>query len=339
MRVRHNTQLLEQAVAHVVRQAEIPSVRAEAEAFQSRERATGWKRIATGGAIGVAAVGLGWGLALAYPDWREDIGWRTPDSATGSKSGTAEAIVAPTPTESPPETGANSVPTVPQPTSTPDAGKLPDGPIGVPTTDYTQFRTQQVHLFGQTWEVQAGHHFETNEPGASWDSGWCYSTHQVGGVQVQIDLAYRDGEGAFPRGPGATRETLAEAGITSQQALTLATNCPWLDGRTFTASEFEMGKQPGLASEAAVDAPPPGMVAFVQFGSFPELSSANAELVALRARWRAFLGTSEISTQTVPFGQNEVRYNLRASFASLSEANGACAAIEGAGGECFAARY
>src|SRR5271165_4307642 len=68
MEVRHNTTLLEQALALVVQRASIPSKQAEAEAAERRARAVARRRIATGAAIAIAAVGLGLGVKLGL--WR-----------------------------------------------------------------------------------------------------------------------------------------------------------------------------------------------------------------------------------------------------------------------------
>ena len=68
MEVRHNTALLEQALALVVQRASIPSQQAEAEAAERIARAVARRRIATGVAIAVAAVGLGLGIQFGL--WR-----------------------------------------------------------------------------------------------------------------------------------------------------------------------------------------------------------------------------------------------------------------------------
>lgn len=65
MEVRHNTSLLEKAVEHSVHNASIPSRKAEAAAQQVEARAHGFRRLATGGAIAIAAVGIGFGVWLA----------------------------------------------------------------------------------------------------------------------------------------------------------------------------------------------------------------------------------------------------------------------------------
>ena len=66
MEVRHNTTLLEQAVEHVVRRAAIPVIKAEADALHRKSRATSTRRLATGGAIAIAAVGIGLGAYLGF---------------------------------------------------------------------------------------------------------------------------------------------------------------------------------------------------------------------------------------------------------------------------------
>ncbi|TGQ96512.1 hypothetical protein EN847_33450, partial [Mesorhizobium sp. M1C.F.Ca.ET.204.01.1.1] len=66
MLVRHNTALLEKAVDLVVKQAAIPTLEAEAAAYDRMARANAFRRIMTGLAVAVAAVGIGYGAALFF---------------------------------------------------------------------------------------------------------------------------------------------------------------------------------------------------------------------------------------------------------------------------------
>ncbi len=103
MEVRHNTTLLEQAVEHVVRRAAIPAIHAEAEALHKRARATSFRRLATGGAVALAAVGIGLGMHLglwepqSVPADQQDssLGNERSDASVSpeadTKSGSAEA--------------------------------------------------------------------------------------------------------------------------------------------------------------------------------------------------------------------------------------------------------
>ncbi|ESX80678.1 hypothetical protein X759_12165 [Mesorhizobium sp. LSHC420B00] len=68
MLVRHNTTLLEQAVDLAVKRSAIPTLQAQAAAQEKTARATAIRRMATGGAIAVAAVGIGLGIKLGLWD-------------------------------------------------------------------------------------------------------------------------------------------------------------------------------------------------------------------------------------------------------------------------------
>lgn len=56
MLVRHNTALLEKAVDLVVKQAAIPTLEAEAAAYDRMARANAFRRMMTGAAVAIAAV-------------------------------------------------------------------------------------------------------------------------------------------------------------------------------------------------------------------------------------------------------------------------------------------
>lgn len=215
MQVRHNTSLLEQAVALAVRQKEIPTLQAQAAAFKARERATGFKRLATGGAIALAAIGLGWGLSLAYPRFFEDrdipASPRPPSTVTETPSRVepASEIV---------EKSSRQLPSAESSPATPTVSK--EGPIGEVTTDFTKFQFQDFGEFGETWNIAAGHHFASNSD-AQWDRAWCYTNHLVDGVSLQVDLVTRATPDAPPHALLATRETLAKANLSDDKAILL----------------------------------------------------------------------------------------------------------------------
>ena len=53
------------------------------------------------------------------------------------------------------------------------------------------------------------------------------------GLDLRISLGLRSNSTAFPSAPDATGEALAKVGLTPFEALTLASLCPWLDGKSF----------------------------------------------------------------------------------------------------------
>ena len=65
MKVRHNTTLLEKAVDETIRRASLPSLKAQADAAATIQKASSLRRLATGIAIGIAAVGSGLGIYWA----------------------------------------------------------------------------------------------------------------------------------------------------------------------------------------------------------------------------------------------------------------------------------
>ena len=71
MDVRHNTALLERAIELIVQRASIPFRKAEAEAAERLAQATARRRLATGAAIALAAIGIGLGVYLGL--WRPRI--------------------------------------------------------------------------------------------------------------------------------------------------------------------------------------------------------------------------------------------------------------------------
>ncbi|QKC83476.1 hypothetical protein EB232_19330 [Mesorhizobium sp. NZP2077] len=225
MLVRHNTALLEQAVGLIVKRSAIPTLQAEAAAQEKISRAAALRRIATGGAIAVAAVGIGLGLKLGLWDTRPTIPEpniprvEVPAQPAETK---ADKPSIPLPTPRP-----TQVPTPPMPTKDPD----------VVTVDFTKFATKTIDFQGEKWELVSGHHFK-DEKDSSWDTAWCYSHRMVNGVDVNVQLANRVGPETQPVSPISARETLAQVGLTDATAIQLATNCAWLDGRTFAASDF-----------------------------------------------------------------------------------------------------
>jgi hypothetical protein len=233
MEIRHNTTLLEQAIAHIVRQASIPSIEAEARAQETMARAQALRRIATGAALGVAAVGIGLGIWLAYPNVQ-----RVADVMPSAEKSTPPDAPAPAPGITSPNPAIEPAPESPAPAdvANPPTTNAPANP-DIVTTDYSIFNNRTVPLAGQNWDITAGHFFE-NETDQQWKQAWCYSEVLRDGVVIKIDLALREGHSTQPMAPTASPQTLEKAGLTTLEALTLATRCPWLDKKEYTVRDF-----------------------------------------------------------------------------------------------------
>ena len=190
-----------------MQRAAIPSKQAEAEAAERRARAVARRRLATGGAIALAAVGIGLGIWLGL--------WRMPNEPR---------VVSLPPAQSP-------SPVVPSPIQ-PKTEQLPD------LVDYDKFATRNAFVRGRQWEVEAGHHYATDTDKV-WSNAWCYTNQSADGVLVRIDLAERGSPSGKPRGPLASPESLKQVGLDDSSALDLATKCPWLDGKEYQASDFD----------------------------------------------------------------------------------------------------
>jgi hypothetical protein len=221
VQVRHNTTLLEQAIALVVQRASIPTQQAEAEALAKRSRAIAHGRVATGAAIALAAVGLGLGVMLGFwkPIHPANIP-PAPPSPQEKPSGDKNApFPAPLPLNIPPNK-PDDHPTVPRQQDSHDV-----------IVNFTKFANQKVDFLGKSWDIQAGHQYAA-ESDKIWTSAWCYTRPTVDGVALWIDLASRPSPSAQPLALIATRESLAKAGLDDSAALALATKCPWLDEKS-----------------------------------------------------------------------------------------------------------
>ncbi len=221
------------------------------------------------------------------------------------------------------------------------SSQIPDGPVGKPTGDFVKFSFQDVREFEKTWTLEAGHHF-VKDTDAQWDQAWCYTKYLVDGVSVQIDLARRLAPNAVPGALLATRETLKSAGLSDDDAILLATFCPWDDERKYATSDFELGRN--LLADVSPQEPgasqaPPVEGAYVQFGSYVSQQAADGQLARYGATWSKYLRGARIAVQTVDFGQSQVRYNIRASYPTVEIAKSVCADVDAAGGVCFAGAY
>jgi hypothetical protein len=237
MQIRHNTSLLEQAVEHVVQRASIPVLQAQADALERTNRAVAIRRIATGAAVAIVAVGLGFGIKLALD--RDGVLASAATKPTGHEQ-TKEASNQVTKedfqqTQPKPEATPKGQPSVPP--SEPKVGApSPSLPPDRKTIDYTKFSNRPFELGGRTWVITAGHHFES-EDDKSWELAWCYTQADIDGVSLKVDLARRSGPNERPSAPIATPKTLETAGLTIPEALVLASKCSWLD-REFSVSEL-----------------------------------------------------------------------------------------------------
>jgi hypothetical protein len=202
--VRHNTSLLEQAVALVVQRASIPIRRAEADAAERFAQAAARRRLATGAAIALAAIGIGLGIYLGF--WKPRV--------------------------EPPVASHEQI--TPMVASHEQSAPLnPHGPV----INYEKFATEETVYLGRRWTIETGHHYETDADKA-WTRAWCYTQQVVDGVNVKVDLVERDSPTSQPRAPIASQESLAKVGLNDASALDLATKCPWIDGRVYAQNEF-----------------------------------------------------------------------------------------------------
>jgi hypothetical protein len=239
MQVRHNTSLLEQAVEHVVQRASIPVMQAQADALERTNRAVAIRRIATGAAVAIVAVGFGFGIKLALE--RDGILLSADPSPIGlnqvteaSNQVTKADLQLPQPKNGTTEKG--------QPPTAPSAPKdglpSPTLPLDQKTVNYTKFSSQSFRLGGRTWLITAGHHFES-EDDKSWEVAWCYTQADIEGVSLKVDLARRSSPDQRPLAPTATPKTLETAGLTAAEALVLASKCSWLD-KEYSVGELEL---------------------------------------------------------------------------------------------------
>ncbi|RWE43125.1 MAG: hypothetical protein EOS79_15635 [Mesorhizobium sp.] len=239
MLVRHNTALLEKAVDLVVKQAAIPTLEAEAAAYDRMARANAFRRIMTGAAVAVAAVGIGYGAALFFG--REIRLPVAPDKPIEKRTDSLD----PSDTTPQPKSDRTNLPKEAKPADPPPAPQ-PNEP-GKETVDFNKFLTKEVDFGGAHWTLTSGHYF-TEENNPTWDRAWCYTRRLVNGVDVNADLVNRVTPTATPQAPIAPPATLASVGLNDDSARELASKCAWLDGKTFNSADFEL---PSGRAEAA----------------------------------------------------------------------------------------
>ncbi len=201
----------------------------------------GRRRLATGSAIAIAAIGIGLAAFLVNRPGQTD---RALDNAASTASSATSASTKEKAQEVPQSRKPTAIPksdALPSPSEPrlPPREAKPPAPPEIVTVNYSKFASREVRLFGVDWLVEAGHFF-ASEGDEQWQHAWCYTSRNVDGVEIKIELANRERAGSEPRGPLAPLATLQAAGISRDNALTLAMRCPWLDERSFTETEFSL---------------------------------------------------------------------------------------------------
>ncbi|ESZ56639.1 hypothetical protein X729_24205 [Mesorhizobium sp. L103C131B0] len=127
----------------------------------------------------------------------------------------------------------------------------PQDPANPDTIDFVKFANRQVTYAGSTWQLESGHHFDS-EKAPTWDTAWCYTRKLANtGVEVQVSLVNRTSPKSAPQAPVSSSETLASVGLDDNSALELASRCLWLDDAKFAPSDFDMGHERKEAAVAA----------------------------------------------------------------------------------------
>jgi hypothetical protein len=208
MDVRHNTALLERAIELIVQRASIPFRKAEAEAAERLAQATARRRLATGAAVALAAIGIGLGVFFGL--WKPRI---EPERIVVS------AAVPPLPERTLPQSAPQPKNEKP-PSTVPNTPSAPINPHG-PVFNYVKFGSQETDYMGHRWEIMAGHHY-ASDTDSVWADAWCYTEQDVDGVHIRIQLVVRDSPTAQPRAPIASTESLSKVGLNDSSALELA---------------------------------------------------------------------------------------------------------------------
>ena len=217
MEVRHNTTALERALEVIAMRAEAPLLVARAAASDKIRKGVAIRRLATGAAIAIAAIGIGLGIYLSRKE--------------------------------PLTTAKQEVPAPKQITE--DISNLPKPQVPLPlpekksveTTNFTIFKTRDVKIGEKTWTVTAGHSFATGEAqlAGNWDKAWCYNYAQMDKLTVQLSLGDRPKSSDVQSQPYYDPKFAIGVGLTPENIQQLATQCPWLDGKTF---KIDIGEAP-----------------------------------------------------------------------------------------------
>jgi len=186
----------------------LPTLRAEAAVNTKKSRARAVRRLSTGAAIAVAAIGIGIAIFLANQDNKVE----DPTSKSDEKD---PSILL-----------GNDKPKI----------RSPD----VITEYFSIFRQKDVRHDGRRWTIEAGHRFakEANQAGKNWEKAWCYTQNEANGITVKLDLANRNQRSSKPVVPKLKRNTLDALSLNNHDLLFLASNCPWLDKKEYESGEF-----------------------------------------------------------------------------------------------------
>lgn len=255
MLVRHNTTLLEQAIDLQVKRSAIPTLEAEAAAHDRIARANAFRRMATGAAIAIAAVGIGIGSMLIFgldkepgqlakmtekqletTNSQDTAIARSPEEltvkpVTPTKQG--ERVVKEGKSEAPKADNSSS-----QPQDPPKLSPDPSAPANPVTVDFTKFVHRDVLFQGINWEVSSGHQF-ASENSPNWETAWCYTRRTVNDVDLNLQLVNRPTPSSKPQAPVSSPATFASVGLSEKQARELASKCQWLDGSSFAPDNFD----------------------------------------------------------------------------------------------------
>ncbi|MES0196827.1 PAN domain-containing protein [Mesorhizobium sp. M0011] len=255
MLVRHNTKLLEQAIDLQIKRSAIPTLQAEADAHDKIVRANAFRRMASGAAIALAAIGIGVGVWLVF-DRDPTVIQPEPPVAQNQPSNPNENLPKETKKSEDRISGEETIaeegktdkpksPSIEQPTPPPADPANPD------TFDFVKFANRKVPYAGSTWQLESGHHFES-EKNPTWDTAWCYTRRLANtGVEVQVSLVNRPSPTSTPQAPVSSSETLASVGLDDNSARELASRCLWLDEANFAPGDFDMGPERKEAAAAA----------------------------------------------------------------------------------------
>jgi hypothetical protein len=253
--VRHNTSLLEQAIDLQVKRSAIPMLEAEAAAHDKIARANAFRRMATGAAIAIAAVGIGIGAMLIFANGPDQKLPETVEKQPGPTSprNLDDRVISEAPVDKPlpPQKQeervakegksirpkAENPPAQPQDPSSPPSAHDPAAPPNPVTVDFTKFVHKDVFYQGSTWSVSSGHQFDS-ENSPNWEMAWCYTRRTVNGVDLNLQLVNRLSPSAKPQAPVSLPATFASVGLSEEQARELATKCEWLDGARFLPDDF-----------------------------------------------------------------------------------------------------
>ncbi|MEM8686764.1 MAG: PAN domain-containing protein [Pseudomonadota bacterium] len=243
--IRHNTKLLEEALHDIALRAALPAREAEATVKERELRASAWRRLATGIAIGLAALGIG--VAVWFMKYEHPVP-PAPKKAEARIASDTKGPRQKTPLEkSPPkpviEKPKEEVKLIPPPDPLPDP--VPAKP-SYDTKDYTIFTLKTLSYDGRSIKIEAGHRFKTEADQAeqNWALAWCYTKIIVDGVQIHIQFAIRKRKSDVPQISHISKNTLRMTRLSSADVLALAAQCPWLDKKVFRVADLKKNTLP-----------------------------------------------------------------------------------------------